>query len=47
MLFPPWIFPGLLEDPSHPERKKKTNTQYYQCKQEMGVSSKFSVPRKA
>jgi len=23
MLFPPWIFPGLLEDPSHPENKKK------------------------
>lgn len=24
--FPPWIFPGLLEDPSYPEKKKDKHT---------------------
>lgn len=23
--FPPWIFPGLLEDPSYPEKKRQTH----------------------
>jgi len=45
--FPPMDFPWITGRSLSSRKKKKTNTQYYQCKQEMGVSSKFSVPRKA